>query len=99
MADLGAIGIYKDGGFNYKAGYTISGTVLDSAGAAVRRAVLCFQEVAADPANNGIYEKTAYSDPTTGDYTMPIGDTGLRTLMVGGESGKNNLVFAGVTPV
>jgi len=99
MADLGAIGTYKDGGLNYKAGTSISGNVLDSTGAPVRRRVLCFQESATDPANNGQYEKTAYSDPTTGVFTMPIGDTNPRTLMVGGESGKNNLVYAGVQPV
>ena len=99
MADLGAIGVYKDGGFNYKAGYTISGNVVDSAGLPVKRPVLCFQQSATDPANNGQYEKTAYSDPVTGAFSMPIGDTNPRTLMVGGESGKNNLVYAGVIPV
>lgn len=99
MADLGAIGVYKDGGFNYKAGYTISGTVLDSSGAAVKRPVNCLLEITSSTTERGLYEKTAYSDPATGAFSMPTGDNNPRTLVVTLESGKNALVFAGVVPV
>lgn len=94
MADLGAIGVYN-GGFFHTPGKTISGTVYDSAGLPARRQVMCFLQ-ASDP---NTVEKSAYSDPVTGAFTMPMGDTVPRTLMAVGEPGKNNIVYTGVVPV